>query len=156
MNLSLLAQKDALKPYAMTREHRRMHTLLIMASLNVLTNPTELEKLRTNVEMIVKVGLNSIILIARADESIPGVRENPLTNYDITKEQIAKELKVPSNRVFACVPYRNESTRGFEIERSAFFTSHGFHSHLASQACFQDFDSGHRPCLQHQDCSRES
>jgi hypothetical protein len=69
------------------------------------------------------MGLNLIVVLARADEIEPNVRADPMGEFvEIENQRVAaaQAFGVPLSRVHISVPYLTEKKRGFDLERQAY------------------------------------
>jgi hypothetical protein len=72
---------------------------------------------------ITDMGLNPIVVLARADEIEPNVRADPMGEHvEIENQRVAaaQAFGVPLSRVHISVPYLTETKRGFDLERQAY------------------------------------
>jgi len=102
---------------------RKMHAVLLLIPCGSLQDENDMGNLRKQLANLIKEKINPIVLLARVDEQIPGIRKAPLADtkeFTELRAMAARKFNLPSASIFPCVPYTDERERVFDIDRLAF------------------------------------
>jgi hypothetical protein len=103
-----------------TKDLRRQHAVLFFLTAPMFEDADEMEGAKRQFAKISNMGLNPIIVIARADEIDPSIRSAPMAKcaeVEQQRESAAQRFGIPLSRVHISVPYCAEEERVFDIER---------------------------------------
>jgi hypothetical protein len=106
-----------------TKALRRQHAVLFFLTPGTLMAEDDMQGAKRQFGKISNMGLNPIVVIARADEIEPDIRNAPMSKFaeiEKQRETTAQAFGIPLSRVHIAVPYCAEEQRVFDIERQAY------------------------------------
>jgi hypothetical protein len=106
-----------------TKDLRRQHAVLFFLTAPMFEDVDEMEHAKRQFAKISSMGLNPIIVIARADEIDTSIRAAPMAKcaeIEAWRKRAAWDFSIPLSRVHISVPYCAEEKRVFDIERQAY------------------------------------
>jgi predicted GTPase len=106
-----------------TKAMRRQHAVLFFLTQGTLMAEDDMQGAKRQFGKISNMGLNPIVVIARADEIEPNIRSAPMSKFaeiEKQRETTAQAFGIPLSRVHISVPYCAEEERVFDIERQAY------------------------------------
>ncbi|EWM22693.1 hypothetical protein Naga_100340g8 [Nannochloropsis gaditana] len=104
-----------------TRALREQQACVVVLPEGILQSAVELDQLRRQLELVQRAGLNPLVLLTHVDLAYPSLRADPsgrgVGELGEARREAARQLGVEANRVLHMVPYKDEETRRFSIDR---------------------------------------
>jgi len=101
-------QKGLLNQHAVSAQHRRIHAVIFFVPIGSLDNEAELKIMREKWQEFGEENLNPILVLARIDDQIPLIRQNPLaSNQALDDKMKLARLKfgIGDHMVLPTIPY---------------------------------------------------
>ncbi|GAB5034571.1 Hypothetical protein NocV09_02000210 [Nannochloropsis oceanica] len=104
-----------------TRRLREQQACVVVLPEGLLQSSVEIEQLRRQLVLVQRAGMNPLVLLTHVDLAYPSLRQDPsgkgVGDLQEAKREAARQLGVELNRVLHMVPYKDEETRRFAIDR---------------------------------------